>query len=300
VIRRRAVVGACVVFAWFAPCARSQDDLWYRLESSVQSVACGQAFEVRITVGARDGLEPEAIDPAALRPLRLRETGSSSDSQGDYQVWTTTYEARVAVAGRVTVEAPFARARTPDGGTVVAFADDLVLDVQDVLAEGDDGALELPDGPWERPFSLRRVAPIWGLGLLAVLGASWFVRRRVRAEAARRAAAIEPAAQVARRHLRGLRSRIGDPDAHGFAADMGHALVTFVAGRAGRPELLMLAREELVLHPAVGRDAWSGRLATALEELDAVKFAAAGLAPDRRAELCDVFEELIAAAEDAG
>ncbi len=285
--------------AGLAAKADAQDDLWFRIESSAATVACGEAFEVRVTVGARDGLAPEPIDPTALRPLRLRVVGTSSELRDGFAVETVTYEARAAVAGAVVVEAPFARARTADGGTVVAFADDLVLDVRDVLPNGDDGALELPVQPWQRPFAVRRALPAWGSVLLVALGASWFTRRQLRAAAARRALAVESPVAVARRCLDELRSRIGDADSRQFAADLGNALLTFVARQAGRPELLVSAREEILRHPTFCALPGADDLASILEELDAAKFAGAALDQEQRLRLCAVFEARVAAEEES-
>ncbi|MDA1223207.1 MAG: hypothetical protein O3B85_14390, partial [Planctomycetota bacterium] len=65
---------------------RAQDDLWFRIESSVRSVACGEAFDVRVIVGAREGLDVEAIDPASLRPLRLRAKADTTEARDGFVV----------------------------------------------------------------------------------------------------------------------------------------------------------------------------------------------------------------------
>lgn len=292
---------ACVAWlACFGHAAglRAQDDLWFRIDASSTSVACGEAFRLVVTVGAREGLTPEAVDPAALRPLRLREIESVSAERDGFVVRSTTYEARVAVAGSLVVEAPFARARAADGSTVVAFADDLELDVQEILPPDDAGGLELPEGPWRRPFSLRRAAPGIGFSLLMAISASWFVRRQIRAAALRRAAALQDPVRIARRELAELRARVDGADPHGFAAAIGAAIRTLLARGLGVPAARVLAREELVQLPAVQGHAWSQRFAAALADIDAVLFAASEIGPDRRRELCDVFEELVRAVED--
>ena len=293
----RAVFFAAVLSLAASANIRAQDDLWFRIESSVRSVACGEAFDVRVIVGAREGLDVEAIDPASLRPLRLRAKADTTEARDGFVVRSLTYEARAVDAGPLVVEAPFARARAADGSSVVAFADDLELDVREVLPEGDDGALELPAGPLPRPFSLRRAAPSLGLGLALVLGASWFVRQRLREAAARRAAFVEPPAAVARRQLEDLRARLGDGDSHRFAADFGTALQTFLARGLDTPQALVSAREEILRLPALAGLPGRERLVRALADLDAAKFAGADLDRARRVDLCAAFEELIAAVE---
>jgi len=294
----RVLAFACAALWWCGGTdLRAQDDFWFRIESSEQSVACGEAFDLRVTTGAREGLEVEAVDPASFRPLRLRAKADTTDTRDGFVVRSVTYEARAVTAGQITVEAPFARARAADGSSVVAFADDVELDVREVLPEGDAGSLELPAGPLDRPFSPRRAAPSIGFGLALVLGASWFVQRRLRAASARRAAFVEPPCAVARWQLQDLRARLDDGDPHRFAADLGAALQAFVARGLGAPEAQVSAREEIVRLPAIAERPDRERLASALADIDAAKFAGADLGRERRADLCAAFEDLIDAVE---
>jgi hypothetical protein len=273
----------------------AQDEPWLRIRAGAAEVGFAEAFELRVERGWPEGVEPEVWSDAVLAPLHLELLDLRREAAGGFAIEVRTYRARLLRVGEVSVPGPFFRARTADGGTLIAFGEDLDFVVASALPPGDAGEVELPAEILPAPWSLRRrlaaAAALCGI----VAGISLWARSARRAAA--RPAPPPPAEQVARARLAALAGEeVADREAERrWFVDCASTVRAYLDARLGRGTGERTS-EELCREPAVqALGPAAADLDAVLGRCDLVKFAMLRSSAAERRALLEAAERFVLA-----
>jgi hypothetical protein len=225
-------------------------------------VEFGVPFEATAVRSWPEGERPEPWDDAALAPLAVVPLDVRAETREGRVIETRAFRAHAFRRGAVAL--PRAALFAADGAPLQ------LLVVDSALPEGDDGTAELPEAPALAIWPARRELAGALIAALAAGVTVWVLGRAARALRARSRRAPDPAA-LARARIAALRGAVP---------------ATRAAQRAEALALTALARELLPGAAPEERAALEDVLARA----DAVKFAAAEMAPAERARALDALE----------